>query len=137
MSNYDVPFHYDSGSISNGFSNFGDTTLSSQPSNTHQPLHSASSFSTTAGTTAAAPQLSARSTSAVMWNYNPYRRRESHETCYRNNAIPMVPDAGALSVSTTQNDVYNHNVARQQTVIEDEFRRQVRVVLSIMYTCVG
>ncbi len=73
---------------------------------------------------------SAAASATVIWNYNPYRRRQSQDAgIYCNKSIPTreALDSDVVSVSIT-NCSYgdNHNMSRPQEVAEDDFRRQVR-----------
>lgn len=73
---------------------------------------------------------SSSASATVMWNYNPYRRRQSQDAAiYCNKYIPAreAMDSDVLSVSITNcSNSDNHNMSRPQGAAEDDFRRQVR-----------
>jgi hypothetical protein len=74
----------------------------------------------------------AAATASIMWNYNPYRRRQSQDAAIHRNSNKSMPtreplDSDILPVSITNCSYSDNTMSRQQVVVpEDDFRRQVR-----------
>jgi hypothetical protein len=142
--NYNASFAVDNNIRRN---NLGESTLCSHLSSTcsshHGPLQVCNTGTGNSFNIGSAPPImssnntthnndngSTAASTSIMWNYNPYRRRQSQDAAiHRNKSMPTREPLGSdiLPVSITNCSYSENTMSRQQVVVaEDDFRRQVR-----------